>query len=106
MMITLNEVKQISSKVSLENMGVSDSDLSENLSCIAYRIDVFECGDTFIIDRHIDIEYSSENITKFMKTLLYFNLFVPYVVCHCMRKRKLSFIKSMKSNTISRLHNC
>lgn len=58
MMITLNEVKHISSKVFLENIGVLDSDLSEDLSCIAYRIDVFECGDTFIIDRHIDIEYS------------------------------------------------
>ncbi len=26
---------------------------------IVYRIDVFECDDTPIIDRHIDIDYSS-----------------------------------------------
>ena len=56
-MITMDDVKQISKKISLEN-GISDDDLSEDVSEIAYRIDVFECGDSPIIDRHIDIEYS------------------------------------------------
>ena len=56
-MITMDDVKQISQKISLEN-GISDDDLSEEVSEIAYRIDVFECGDSPIIDRHIDIEYS------------------------------------------------
>lgn len=56
-MITMDDVKQISQKISLEN-GISDDDLSEEVSEIVYRIDVFECGDSPIIDRHIDIEYS------------------------------------------------
>ena len=56
-MITMDDVKQISQKISLEN-GISDEDLSEDVSEIVYRIDVFECGDSPIIDRHIDIEYS------------------------------------------------
>ena len=56
-MITMDDVRQISQKISLEN-GISDDDLSEDVSEIAYRIDVFEGGDSPIIDRHIDIEYS------------------------------------------------
>ncbi|MDE7327770.1 MAG: hypothetical protein K2N63_16080 [Lachnospiraceae bacterium] len=56
-MITVDDVKQISQKISLEN-GISDDNLSEDVSEIVYRIDVFECDDTSIIDRHIDIEYS------------------------------------------------
>lgn len=56
-MITIDEVKQISRKLSLDN-GISDDDLSEDISGIVYRMDVFECGDAPIIDRHIDIEYS------------------------------------------------
>ena len=56
-MITMDEIRQISQKISLEN-GISDDDLSEDVSEIVCRTDVFECGDTPIIDRHIDIEYS------------------------------------------------
>ncbi len=56
-MISLDDVKQISQKLSLEN-GISEDDLSEDVSEIVYRIDVFECDDAPIIDRHIDIEYS------------------------------------------------
>lgn len=56
-MITIDGVKQISQKISLEN-GLSDGDLSEDVTEIVYRIDVFERGDTPMIDRHIDIEYS------------------------------------------------
>lgn len=57
-MISWNDVKQIYSKISLENMGVLGDTLSEDISCIIYHIDVFECGDTSVIDRHINIEYS------------------------------------------------
>lgn len=59
-MIAIDDLKQISKKISLEN-GMSDDNLSEDVSEISeivYRIDVFECDDTPIIDRHIDIEYS------------------------------------------------
>ena len=56
-MITMDDIRQISQKISLEN-GISDNDLSEDISEIVYRTDVFECGDSPIIDRHIDIEYS------------------------------------------------
>ncbi|MDE7477531.1 MAG: hypothetical protein K2M91_06230 [Lachnospiraceae bacterium] len=57
-MITLNEVKQISQQLSLENMDISNDDLSEDISCIVYRIDVFKCDNELMIDRHVDIEYS------------------------------------------------
>lgn len=56
-MITIDSVKEINKKIALEN-GLSDDNLSEDVSKIVYRIDVFECGDTPIINRHIDIEYS------------------------------------------------
>ena len=54
-MISLDDVKQISPKLSLEN-GISEDDLGEDVSEIVYRIDVFECDDAPIIDRHIDID--------------------------------------------------
>ncbi len=57
-MITLNEVREICDKVCLENGAVSERNLWEDISCIVYRVDVFECGEATIIDRHIDIEYS------------------------------------------------
>lgn len=38
-MITINEVKQIISKLSLENSSTSD-DLFDDISCIIYRNDV------------------------------------------------------------------
>jgi len=56
-MITINDVKQVSKKISLENV-ISENDLSKDVSEIVYRTDVFECDDASIIDRHIDIEYS------------------------------------------------
>lgn len=56
-MITMDEVQKISHKIALEN-GISDDTLSGDISNIVYHIDVLECGDTSIIDRHIDIEYS------------------------------------------------
>ena len=57
MMLTMDVVKQISQKISLAN-GVPDDDLSEDISEIVYRVDVFECGDDPVVDRHVDIEYS------------------------------------------------
>lgn len=56
-MITIDNVKQISKKISLEN-GILNDNLSEDISEIVYRIDVFECDNAPKIDRHIDIEYS------------------------------------------------
>lgn len=56
-MITKDKVKQISKNISLKN-GISNDDLSKDVSKIVYHIDVFKCGNTSIIDRHIDIEYS------------------------------------------------
>lgn len=56
-MLTIDDVRQISNKISLEN-GISDENLSEDVSEIVYRIDVIECDDAPKIDRHIDIEYS------------------------------------------------
>ncbi len=56
-MLTIDDVRQISNKISLKN-GISDDNLSEDVSEIVYRVDVLECNDTPIIDRHIDIEYS------------------------------------------------
>lgn len=56
-MLTIDDVRQISNKISLEN-GISDENLSEDVSEIVYRVEVFECNDAPTIDRHIDIEYS------------------------------------------------
>lgn len=59
-MLTLDEVRQIIGRLSLEN-GVSNDDLmediTEDISCIVYRIDVLEGGGSDLIARHVDIEY-------------------------------------------------
>ncbi len=57
-MITINEVKQIISKLSWENISGSDENLIDDITCIIYRNDVFDCGNTTINSRHIDIEFS------------------------------------------------
>ena len=57
-MLTLEQVKEISRRLALEN-GAEDGDLSaEDISSIVYRVDVFGDEDPSMIDRHIDIEYS------------------------------------------------
>lgn len=56
-MITKDDIKEISRKIALEN-GMPSDTLSEDISEIVYRMDALECGDSPIIDRHIDIEYS------------------------------------------------
>lgn len=38
--------------------GILEDDLSEDVSEIVYRTDVFECVYAAVIDRYIDIEYS------------------------------------------------
>ncbi len=57
-MITLDEVKQIADKLSQEDLPVTDGNLIDDISCIVYCNDVFECGDGTVNTRHIDIEFS------------------------------------------------
>lgn len=57
-MITINEVKQIVSKLSLDNSSILEVGSIDDISCIIYRNDVFECENTIISSRHIDIEFS------------------------------------------------
>jgi len=57
-MITLNEVKQIVDKLSLEDLPEINDSLIEDISCIVYCNDMFECGDETVNSRHIDIEFS------------------------------------------------
>lgn len=56
-MLTLEQVKEISRRLALEN-GSEDDLSAEDISSIVYRIDVFGDEDPSMIDRHIDIEYS------------------------------------------------
>lgn len=56
-MLTANDVKKISRQIAIEN-GMADDHLSEDIIRIVYCADVFECGGSSVIDRHIDIEYS------------------------------------------------
>lgn len=56
-MITINEVKQIIGKLALENLSVPDDNLIEDVSCIIYRNNAFECGGTTINSKYIDIEF-------------------------------------------------
>lgn len=57
-MITLNEVKQIVDKLSLDDLPETDGNLIDDISSIVYCNDVFECGDETVSSRHIDIEFS------------------------------------------------
>lgn len=56
--MNLSEVKQIINKLALEKTMAQNDDLSEEVSCIVYRTDIFECGGDNIISRHIDIEFT------------------------------------------------
>lgn len=56
-MLTIDEAKQIGQQICLEN-GIAEDDLREEISEIVYRVDVFECEDAPIMNRHIDIEYT------------------------------------------------
>ncbi len=59
-MLTLDQMKEICHRVSLENTGTPDDAdaLSEDVSQIIYRRDEIDCDGTVIVDRHIDMEYS------------------------------------------------
>lgn len=57
-MLTLDEVKRLCHKLSVEITGKPDDTLYEDVSCITYYNDVIDCGDTVVTHRHIDIEYS------------------------------------------------
>lgn len=57
-MITTNEVRQIMNKLIPENSSMSDNGLVEDVSCIIYQDDIFECDDKIIHNKHIDIEFS------------------------------------------------
>ena len=57
-MITINEVRQIMNKFFPENSFMPDKELIEDISCIIYRNDIFECNDKTIHSKHIDIEFS------------------------------------------------
>ena len=57
-MVTMDNLEQITRKLSLE-IGIPNDEVMEDISSIVYYVDVFECdGDTSIIERHIDVEYS------------------------------------------------
>lgn len=57
-MMNLNGVKQVINKLALEKTMVQNNDLSNEVSCIVYRVDIFKRGDDNIISRHIDIEFT------------------------------------------------
>jgi len=84
--ITMDEVQKISHKIALEN-GISDDTLSGDISNIVYHIDVLECGDTSIIDRHIDIEYSFGEYYEVREDTLLFQFICNYVRFHCYRRK-------------------
>ena len=51
-MLTMEVVKELCRAIALENTGLSDDSLSEEVSGIVYRCDVVDCGDVVITDRH------------------------------------------------------
>lgn len=56
-MITLDDVKEVSGKLALEN-GITADASKDDICSIIYRADVFDVEDPSMIERHIDIEYS------------------------------------------------
>ena len=52
-MINLGEVKQIINRLALEKTMEQNGDLSNEVSYIMYRTDIFECGDDKIISGHL-----------------------------------------------------
>ena len=57
-MITTNQVWQIMNKLFPENASMPYNEIIDDISCIIYRNDIFECGDKTIHSKHIDIEFS------------------------------------------------
>lgn len=56
-MISSDEVKNIIGQLELKNGVIARSDLSEDVCCITYHIDIFKYGDCSIMNKHIDIEF-------------------------------------------------
>ena len=56
-MIDINELKDILVKLPHENIDKDIDKLVEDVFLVVYQVDMFECGDINIINRHIDIEY-------------------------------------------------
>ena len=84
-MITWDEVKQINSKLVLENGGSPEEDSScEEISSIVYYTDVIECEGTAVIHRNIRLVI----IMKYVKIRHYLNTFVHYAVCQNQRRNR------------------
>lgn len=58
-MINSDELNQILENLPFisERDNRADYDLSEDISRIVYYIDIFECGNSDIVSRHIDIDF-------------------------------------------------
>lgn len=57
-MISLNEVKNIIRQIKSENGAFYINALDEDVCYIAFRIDFFKCGNEYILNKHIDIEFT------------------------------------------------
>lgn len=57
-MLTLEDVRQIIKQLPFEGAAASEDDLSGEAACVVYRTDVFDCGETKMVKRHIDIEFA------------------------------------------------
>lgn len=71
-MITINEVKQIVGRLSLENVSLANEYFIDDLSCIIYRNDTFEYGGTIINHKHIDLEFSFGEYYEIQETMSLF----------------------------------
>lgn len=58
-MINSDELNQILENLPFisERDNRADYDLSEDISRIVYYVDIFECGNSDIVSRHIDIDF-------------------------------------------------
>ena len=75
-MMNINELKGILVKLSHENIDENIDKLAEDVFSVVYRVDIFECGDINIINRHIDIEYEyGESYEIHEGDILYDNIF-------------------------------
>lgn len=55
--MTRDEVEKILKKICLETDTLYTPESAGEISCITYYVDRFDCGDTEITNRHIDLEY-------------------------------------------------
>ena len=60
-MLNISDVEKIIIKLSkdnIENTTIPTEALSNDVSCIIYRTDIFKYGDKNVIRRHMDIEFT------------------------------------------------